>query len=53
MSLFNLNNENIDQNLKKTGHSLIIVTAGTGAYRVNTEIINPTKSRVLIGGTPI
>ena len=53
LTLFNLNNENMDQNLKKTGHKLIILTAGNGFYRVNSEMISPTKSRVLLGGTPI
>lgn len=53
LSLFNLNNENMDQNLKKTGHQLVILTAGTGSYRVNADMINPTKSRALLGGTPI
>ncbi len=32
---------------------MLIVTAGSGAYRVNAEIVNPTKSRVLLGGIPI
>ena len=43
----------MDQNLKKTGHQLIILSAGAGAYRVNAEMIIPTKSRALLGGTPI
>lgn len=51
--MFNLNNENMDQNLKKTGHQLIALIAGTGAYKVNAEMVNPTKSRALLGGTSI
>jgi len=39
--------------LKKTGHQLIIVTAGQGVYRVNANMINHTKSRALLGGTPV
>ena len=43
----------MDQNLKKTGHKLIVLTAGNGFYRVNADMISPTKSRVYLGGTPI
>ena len=46
LSLFDLNNENLDQNLKRTGHQLIVLTAGAGIYRVNADMIGPTKSRV-------
>jgi len=53
LSLFNLNNEEIDQNLRNTGQQLMIVTAGHGAYRVNIDIIEPTKSRIILGGIPI
>jgi len=53
LALFNLNNEEEDQNLKSTGQQLLIVTAGQGAYRINANVIEPTKSRVLLGGIPI
>ena len=29
------------------------MTAGYGAYRINANVIEPTKSRVLLGGIPI
>jgi hypothetical protein len=32
---------------------LIIVSAGKGYYKINADIIEPTKSRVLLGGIPI
>jgi hypothetical protein len=32
---------------------LLIVTAGVGTYRINANVIEPTKSRVLLGGIPI
>jgi hypothetical protein len=53
LTLFNLNNENMDQNLKKTGHQLLILIAGTGSFKINAEMLEPTKSRALLGGTPI
>ena len=53
LALFNLNNEEEDQNLKSTGQQLLIVTAGFGAYRINANVIEPTKSRVILGGIPI
>ncbi|CDW71794.1 UNKNOWN [Stylonychia lemnae] len=53
LALFNLNNEEEDQNLKTTGQQLMIITGGTGQYRVNADIVEPTKSRVLLGGVPI
>ena len=53
LALFNLNNEEEDQNLKSTGQQLLIVTAGYGAYRINANVTEPTKSRVLLGGIPI
>jgi len=31
----------------------MIITGGSGQYRVNAEIVEPTKSRVLLGGVPI
>lgn len=43
ISLFNLNNEDVDQNLKCTGHQLMIISAGIGVYRVNPEMMRPTK----------
>eukprot|EP00347_Sterkiella_histriomuscorum_P009116 403342460 len=53
LALFNLNNEEEDQNLKTTGQQLMIISAGSGSYRVNADIVDPTKSRVLLGGIPI
>ena len=53
LALFNLNNEEEDQNLKSTGQHLLIVTAGCGTYRINANVIEPTKSRVVLGGIPI
>ena len=35
LSLFNLNNEEIDLNLRTTGTQLIILSAGYGTYRIN------------------
>ena len=32
---------------------MLVVTAGFGAYRINANIVEPTKSRVLLGGIPI
>ena len=45
LALFNLNNEEIDINLRATGCQLIILSAGSATYRVNKDIISPTKSR--------
>lgn len=53
LALFNLNNEEEDQNLRQTGQQLLIITAGYGAYRINANVVEPTKSRVLLGGIPI
>ena len=53
LALFNLNNEEIDINLRATGCQLIILSAGSATYRVNKDIISPTKSRLLLGGTPV
>jgi hypothetical protein len=53
VSMFNLINEDKDINLKCTGISMLILTAGQGTYRVNTEIISPTKSRAILSGLPI
>lgn len=53
LSLFDLNNENMDQNLKKTGHQLLVLSAGAGFWRINAAMLRPTKSRVLLGGTPV
>ena len=50
---FNLINEATDLNLKCTGIFLMVLTAGQGTYRVNTEMISPTKSRAILGGLPI
>lgn len=31
----------------------MIISAGSGSYRVNADIVEPTKTRVLLGGIPI
>ena len=36
-----------------TGTQLMILTAGQGTYRVNANIVSPTKSRCLLGGLPV
>jgi hypothetical protein len=46
-------NEDIDQNLKITGSQLLILTAGSGSYRVNPGMVSPTKDRIILGGLPI
>jgi len=53
LSLFSLNNEDIDLNLKTTGKQLLIVSAGLATYRINVDILAPTKARVILGGLPI
>ena len=53
MALFNLNNEEVDQNLRTTGTQLLLLTAGQATYRVNPAIISPTKSRLLLGGVQV
>ena len=53
LSLFELNNEEADQSLTNTGQQLIIISAGYGAYRVNADIVEPSKSRILLGGIPV
>ena len=53
LSLFNLNNEDVDLNLRTTGTQLIILSAGYGTYRINQDILRPTKARCLLGGLPI
>lgn len=32
---------------------MLIITAGHGVYRINANVIEPTKSRVVLGGIPI
>lgn len=51
--MFHLINEDTDKSLKCTGINLLLLTAGQGTYRVNTEIISPTKQRVILSGLPI
>ena len=51
--MFHLINEDKDQSLKCTGINLLILTAGQCTYRVNTDIISPTKQRVIVSGLPI
>jgi len=53
LALFNLNNEEVDMNLRTTGTQILILTAGMATYRVNKAIIAPTKSRILLGGIQI
>ena len=53
LALFNQNNAEIDINLRTTGTYLMILTAGCATYRVNSDIISPTKSRILLGGIPV
>ena len=36
-----------------TGVSIMILTAGCATYRVNSDIISPTKSRVILAGIPV
>jgi hypothetical protein len=51
--LFLLINEDIDQSLKITGTQLMILTAGSGTYRINPGMESPTKDRIILGGLPI
>jgi hypothetical protein len=53
LTLFHLVNDDIDQNLKVTGAQLMILSAGTGTYRVVPAIANPTKDRIICGGLPV
>lgn len=53
LALFNLNNEEVDINLRTTGTQMLILTAGMATYRVNGGIIAPTKSRMLLGGVQV
>ena len=53
LSLFNQGNQEIDLNLKMTGVSIMLLTAGCATYKVNADIIAPTKSRVVLAGVPI
>ena len=53
LALFNQNNQEIDLNLRTTGTYMMILTAGCATYRVNSDIITPTKSRILLGGIPV
>lgn len=53
LALFNLNNEEVDQNLRTTGTQMLLLTAGQATYRVNSAIISPTKSRLLLGGVQV
>ena len=39
--------------MRTTGTYLMILTAGCATYRVNSDIITPTKSRILLGGIPV
>jgi len=53
LTLFELVNEDIDQKLKMTGCSLMLLTAGAATYKVNPDIISPTKGRCILGGLPV
>ena len=53
LACFNQGNQEIDINLKMTGVSIMILTAGCATYRVNSDIISPTKSRVILAGIPV
>jgi len=32
---------------------MLMLTAGMATYRVNSEIIAPTKGRIILGGVPV
>ena len=53
LALFNQGNQEVDINLKMTGVSMMILTAGCATYKVNSDIISPTKSRVILSGIPV
>jgi hypothetical protein len=53
LTLFNLNNEDMDLNLRTTGAQLFIVSAGQGTYRINSSMLSPTKNRCILGGLPV